>query len=72
MVGWVGGTLKVKVHAPALDGRANLALCEFLAQALGLRKSAVSLQQGAKSRLKVVEVRGLTLEGVRARLAAAG
>ena len=72
IVGWAGDTLKIKVHAPALEGRANEALCEFLAGELGLRKSAVSLARGAKSRLKLVDVSGLTLAAVRARLAATG
>jgi uncharacterized protein (TIGR00251 family) len=71
VVGWVDDTLKVKVHPPALDGRANLALCEFLAGELGLKKSAVSLHQGAKSRLKVLEIKGLSLAQVRARLGGA-
>ena len=72
VTGWAGDALRVKVHAPALDGRANEALCAFLAEALGLRKSAVTLVQGAKSRLKLLEVSGLTLEQVKARLAPAG
>jgi uncharacterized protein (TIGR00251 family) len=70
VVGWLGDALKVKVQAPALDGRANSALCEFLATALGLPKGAVSLVQGAKSRLKVLEIRGLSLAEARSRLAA--
>jgi len=69
VIGWIEGALKVKVHAPALEGRANDALCEFLAGELGLRKGSVSLVQGAKSRLKVLEIRGLSLEEARSRLA---
>jgi hypothetical protein len=69
IVGWMGESLKVKVHAPALDGRANEALCDFMAQALGVPKGAVALAHGAKSRVKVLEIRGLTLAEVRARLA---
>lgn len=67
VVGWLGDALKVKVHAPALEGRANDELCEFLAQALGLPKRAVSVAQGDKSRQKVIHVEGLTLEQIRAR-----
>jgi hypothetical protein len=70
VAGWVDGILRVKVHAPALDGRANEALCEFLAGELGVKKSFVSLHQGAKSRLKVLDIKGLSLEQVRARLGA--
>jgi uncharacterized protein (TIGR00251 family) len=70
VAGWVGDTLKVKVHAPALEGRANEALCEFLAEELGLKTSAVSVLRGAKSRLKLVQVEGLSIGEARARLVA--
>lgn len=70
IAGWLGAALKVKVHAPALEGRANDALLEFLAATLGLPRRAVTLVRGDKSRHKVVRVAGLTLAEVRARLAA--
>ncbi len=72
VTGWAGNTLKVKVHAPALDGRANEALCDFLAEALGLRRNAVTLVQGAKSRLKLLKVTGLSLDQAKARLSGPG
>ena len=68
VAGWLGDALKVKVHAPALDGRANEALLEFLADELGLPKRAVTLVRGDKSRHKVVRLDGLTLAEVKARL----
>ncbi|MFY9926145.1 MAG: DUF167 domain-containing protein [Opitutaceae bacterium] len=68
VVGWVEDTLRVKVHAPALEGRANEELCEFLASELGVRRGSVRVVQGAKSRLKVVEIHGLSAAEVRARL----
>ena len=36
IAGWLGDALKVRVHAPALEGRANEELCTFLANELGL------------------------------------
>lgn len=68
IAGWLGDALKVKVHAPALDGRANEALLEFLAAELRLPKRAVTLVRGDKSRHKVVRLDGLTLAEVRTRL----
>ncbi len=68
IVGWLGDALKVKVHAPALDGRANDALAEFLAGRLGLPGRAVALVRGDKSRHKVVRIDGLTLIETRRRL----
>ena len=68
VVGWLGDALKIKIHAPALDGRANEALCEFLAAELGLPKRAVTLAQGDKSRQKLFRISGLTLTEVISRL----
>lgn len=68
VVGWLGDALKVKVHAPALEGRANEELCEFLAGELDLPKRAVTLAHGDKSRQKLVRITGLTLAEVRAKL----
>lgn len=59
VVGRLGPALKVKVHAPALDGRANDALLEFLADKLGLPRRAVTLLRGDKARQKVVRIDGL-------------
>ncbi len=68
VAGWLDQSLKVKVHAPALEGRANDELCEFLADVLKIPRRAVSLVRGEKSRQKLVQIEGLTLEGVKARL----
>lgn len=60
VIGWLGDALKVKIHAPALEGKANQELCEFLASTLGLHKRAVRLLQGETSRKKVIEITGLS------------
>jgi uncharacterized protein len=57
---WAGrqpdGRLKVKVAAPALEGRANAALIAFVAETLRLPRRAVRLTRGATGRDKVLEV----------------
>jgi len=68
VAGWRGEVLKVKLHAPALDGRANAALVEFLADRLALPRRAIALAQGAKSRQKFVRIDGLTPTEVQRRL----
>jgi uncharacterized protein (TIGR00251 family) len=68
VAGWLGDALKVKVHAPALDGRANEALLAFLAEKLGLPRRAVTLVSGAKARQKIVRIHGLDPASVRQRL----
>ena len=69
IVGWLGDALKVKVHAPALEGRANDALLEFLADRLAVPRRCVTLVRGDKSRHKVVRIAGLSLAAVKTRLA---
>lgn len=68
VVGWLGDALKVKVHAPPVEGRANEVLCEFLADTLGLPRRAVTVLRGDTSRQKVLRITGLSLGVVKARL----
>jgi hypothetical protein len=53
--------LKIAVHAPPLEGRANQALIAFLAEIFSLPKNAVELSSGELSRSKVFLLRGVTL-----------
>lgn len=66
-----GEALKIRLAAPPVDGKANAALCAFLADFCGVPKSAVTLVSGETSRAKRVRVAGLTPEAA-ARLAALG
>lgn len=68
VVGWLGAALKVKIHAPALEGRANDALLEFLASHLGVPRRDVTLLRGDKSRQKIVRIEGLDEVALRNRL----
>ena len=52
--------LKIAVHAPPIEGRANEALIEFLAQLLKTPKGAVRILSGERSRIKRLEIRGVT------------
>lgn len=61
--------LKVAVHAPPLEGRANQALIAFLAETFGVGKNAVELMTGELSRSKVFLLRGVTLAQAQALLA---
>lgn len=68
--GWLGPVLKVKVQAPALDGRANDALLGFLARQLRVPRRSVTLLRGEKSRLKAVRIEGLDAPSMQQRLGA--
>jgi len=60
IAGVMGGALKVRLRAPALEDRANEALSEFLAELLKTPKAAVRILSGHHSRSKRVEIRGVT------------
>ena len=53
--------LKVSVHAPPNEGRANLVLTGFLAETFNLSKGSVQLLSGELSRSKVFVLRGVSL-----------
>jgi uncharacterized protein YggU (UPF0235/DUF167 family) len=54
--------LLVRVRAAPVEGEANAALEKLLAKALGFPTSRVNVARGGQSRLKAVEVEGLTPE----------
>jgi uncharacterized protein (TIGR00251 family) len=70
VVGEYGEAIKIKIAAPALDGKANEALREFLSKTLDLPGRAIELISGEKSRDKVVAIEGLEPGEARARLLA--
>lgn len=64
IAGVVEARLKVQLNAPPVDGEANLALVRLLADALGVRKSAVAIVSGETSRHKRVRIEGVSVEQV--------
>ncbi len=62
IIGWQGDRLKIKVKAPAVEGKANAELLRFLAQSFGVRPNAVTLVRGETARLKVVRIDGVEME----------
>ena len=66
-----GDALKIRLAAPPVDGKANEALVKFVAERLGLARSAVLLKSGQTSRRKVLEVAGTTAAAIEQLLPAA-
>jgi uncharacterized protein len=64
VAGEMGGALKIRLQAPAVENRANEALVEFLAHFLKTPKSAVRILSGERSRTKRIEIRGVTKQQV--------
>ena len=68
VLGMHGDAIKLKVAAPALEGRANEELVAFLANKLGVSRRSVALVIGEKSRDKVVKIEGMDEATARQRL----
>ncbi|HEY9380873.1 MAG TPA: DUF167 domain-containing protein [Burkholderiales bacterium] len=60
-----GGRLKVRIAAPPLEGRANEALIDFLAQRLGLSRSKLRVLKGLQGRTKLVEIADTEIDPTR-------
>jgi len=68
ITGEVGDALKLSLTAPPIEGRANEACIEFLANLLKLPRSSVTIASGHSSRRKVIRVVGLSTEEIRRRI----
>lgn len=68
MVGEHGGAIKLKLRAPAVEGKANAALIEFLANQLGIPQRQIVIEGGEKSRDKLIRIDGLSADDVRRQL----
>ncbi len=62
VVGWHGDAVKIRVEAAPVDGSANEALVRFLAERLGVARSAVTLLSGATGRRKRIQIEGIERE----------
>jgi uncharacterized protein len=63
----VGERLRVAVTSPPVDGAANAAVIDALANAFGVRRSAIEIVRGERGRRKTVRIVGATraaLEGL--------
>jgi uncharacterized protein (TIGR00251 family) len=62
VVGMHGERIKVRLAAPARDGRANAELIEFLSEQLEVPRRNVTIESGLASRQKRVVVEGAKKE----------
>ena len=69
LVARYGDAIKVQVSAPPEGGKANQAVVELIAEALGVRPNQVRIAKGQAQSRKIVQIDGLTQTEVDARLA---
>lgn len=65
----MGDTLKIRVAAPAENGKANRAVIKLLAKALGIPGHRIRLKAGAASPRKALDIDGLSPGDIIDRLA---
>lgn len=65
VVGVHGDALKVRLSAPPVDGAANAALIDLLAEVFAVRRDAIRILAGRSARAKLVEVTGVNGDDVR-------
>jgi uncharacterized protein len=70
IAGEYGGAIKIKLRAPAVEGKANTALRSFLAKELRIPQRNILLERGEKSREKLIRIEELSEEKARRRLLA--
>jgi uncharacterized protein (TIGR00251 family) len=68
IVGEHGDAIKIKLRAPAVEGKANAALRSFLAEELNIPQHGIVLERGERSRDKVIRIDGLSEQDVKHRL----
>lgn len=60
IAGIIDDALKLQLTSPPVDGAANAACIEFLAEILEVAKSRVVIASGEKSRSKVIQISGFS------------
>jgi len=68
ITGTFGDALKLALTAPPIEGRANEAVIDFLADFFDIPRSSITIASGKTSRLKVVHVNGTNTEHLYRRL----
>jgi uncharacterized protein (TIGR00251 family) len=64
-----GATMKIYLRAPPVDGKANAALIEFLAEILDVPSRRLSILTGERGRTKRIGIQGVSAPEVAARIA---
>lgn len=63
--GVMGDAVKLAITAPPVDGKANQAVVEYLAELFQVSKSSIVIVSGETGRNKLIAVRGRSAEQVR-------
>ena len=64
------GTIKIRLNAPPVDGKANLALIRFLGEILNIQESKIEIVAGETNRTKLISFTGINSEELNNRVLA--
>ena len=68
LIAVVHDEVRIKIHAPAHDGKANAEVIRFLAELIDCQRSRITIKRGEKARNKIIEIMGVSPEEVRRKL----
>jgi uncharacterized protein len=68
ITGTIGDALKLSLTAPPVEGKANQALIEFLAEVFQIPRSSITIASGETNRLKTIRMAGVSREALENRL----
>ena len=68
IIGPYNGSLKIKIHAPPIDGKANAEIQNFLSSFLNIAKNRVQILKGDKSKTKSVLILNMSIEEIEKKL----
>ena len=68
ILGEIGDALKIALTAPPIDDRGNEACVQFLAEALKVPRSSITIVSGQRSRNKVIRVAGISIDALQSKL----
>ena len=60
IISFIDNTLKIKLQAPPVDGKANKACIEFLSKLLKVPKTKIVIIKGQTSKHKIVRIDNIT------------
>jgi hypothetical protein len=58
------GSVKIRINAPAVEGKANKALCKYLHNILEIPVSNIEIIRGELSREKIIRINGIDADKV--------
>lgn len=62
------GTIRVRIAAPPVEGKANAVLVKFLAKVLGVRKNRIEIVAGEKGLDKIISILDMSAEDAEQRI----